>query len=402
MSIEKKLFKTNPTFLKIWLSQLLASFGDSFYDVAIVWYLVESTGSALLAGGIAISAMIGRILGSSFIAQKVDVWSTRQIMLITGVLRGIILLLVVATINYTTLPILAFYTISATVAFLNACSSAAQRKSISEVVERNQLVNANATFGVSGSLVQISSWALGGLIVASFGVIFALMINAITTLASTLLIWLAKWQSKKSNQASNSKLQFIESLKLIKNAKNNIQLVVILELTCLFLMGFYWAAFPILIDEISNAFGYGLQGAAFGIGCLITSIYLARNKKLKKLGITYIGGAIFYALGVIISSTIPHIGVFILGVFISGLGNSFWDTSRQTIFHLSIPTKDVGKVFAVFELLTNLCLIPAWILGGYLADQFSPTAVMMIVGLAKLAILLLVLSKKSLRQIEAV
>jgi len=356
----------------------------------------------LLAGGIAISGTIGRLLGASFISQKVDVWNTRTIMLTTSILRGILLVVVVGVVHYATMPIIGFYLASAIALFLNACNSAAQRKSISEVVEREQLVNANATFSLSGSFVQIASWALGGFVVATFGMMIALMINAVTTLASALLIWLAGWKSKTSSQISSSKPQFIEGLKLIRDAKNNVKTVVILELACLFMMGFYWAAFPLLIEDISNAFGYGLQGAAFGVGCLITAIYLTRSRKLKKLGIAYIGGVLIYTLGVITSALIPHIAVFVMGVFISGLGNSFWDTSRQTIFHLSISTKEVGKVFAVFDLLTSLCLIPAWILGGYLADTFSPTVVMMTVGLVQFVILMFALSHKGLRQIEAV
>jgi len=396
------LMKSNRTFFKLWLSQIFASFGDSFYDVAIVWHLVETTGSALLAGGIAISGTVGRLLGSSFIAQKVDLWCTRKLMFVTAILRGFMLLIVAVLIGYVRLPIMVFYIISFTTVFLNACSSSAQRKSISEVVEKEELVNANASFGVSFSFVQITSWALGGVVVATFGVIFALLINAGTTFLSALLIWMAKWKSMISEQKNKeSKIQIVEGIKLIHGAKNKVQLIVIVEMICIFMMGFYWAAFPLLIDEISNAVGYGLQGAAFGVGCLITSVYLARSKKIKKLGLAYVLGAIIYAVGAIVSASIPHIAVFIFGVFISGLGNSFWTTGRQTIFHLSIPTEEVGKVFAIFDLFTSLFLIPAWILGGYLADTFSPTLVMMIVGISMFVILMIVLQNKPLRSIEA-
>ena len=397
----KKFFKNNPTFFKLWLSQLLASFGDSFYDVAIVWYLIETTGSALLAGGIAISGTIGRLIGSSFIAQKVDQWSTRKVMFFTALLRGFMLTTVVGLISQMALPIVVFYITSFTTVFLNACSSAAQRKSISEVVKKESLVNANASFGVSGSLVQITSWALGGVVVATFGVVFALLINVATTFLSAFLIWIAKWKSITSQQVETGRPQIFEGIKLIRNAKNKIQLIVVVEVICIFLMGFYWASFPLLIDEISNAIGYGLQGATFGVGCLITAIYLSRTNKTKKLGLAYIWGAIFYAIGAIVSALIPHIAVFILGVFISGLGSPFWETGRQTIFHLSIPTEDVGKVFAVFDLFISLFSIPAWILGGYLADVFSPTLVMMTVAITMLAVLLVVFRNKPLRRIEA-
>ena len=394
------LMKRNKSFFKLWLSQIFASFGDSFYDVAIVWYLIEITGSALLAGGIAISGMIGRMLGSSFISQKVDVWHTRKIMLIAGILRGMLLLGVVGLMIFLHIPVIGFYVVSFTAAFLSACASAAQRKSISEIVIKEDLVNANASFGVAFSLVQISSWALGGVVVAMLGVVLALVINAVTTILSTVLIGVNSWKSKVQEE-DHSKVGILEGIGVIKRADKSVQQVVLLELVALFLMGFYWSAFPLLIEEISDAVGYGLQGAAFGVGCLMTSIYLARSKKLKKLGIAYLWGVIFYAIGVIISGVVPHIAIFIFGVFISGLGNSFWETARQTIFHLSIPTEDVGKVFAVFDLFINLCLIPAWLLGGLLADLFSPRLVMLVVGVMMFAVLLFATRSKSLRSVTA-
>ena len=393
----KNLFKNNQIFFKLWLSQIAASFGDSFYDVAIVWHIVQLTESALLAGGIALTGMVGRMAGSSFISQKVDVWHTRQIMLVAGILRGILLLTVVGLISFTTIPISGFYGISFIIAFLNSCASAAQRKSISEIVAKEDLVNANASFGVAFSLVQITSWALGGVVVNILGVILALIINAVTTIASAILIASSSWKSMRQNGKATAKVGVLEGLSVIRNSTKSVKLVVILELISLFLMGFYWAAFPLLVHEISNAVGYGLQGAAFGVGCLITSVYLARNKHLKKLGLAYLWGVIFYAIGVVVSATISHIAIFIFGVFISGLGNSFWETARQTILHLSIPTEDVGKVFAVFELLIHLCLIPAWLLGGFLADTFSPRLVMMVVGITMLTLLLFALQSKSLQ-----
>ena len=401
MKKEKSILSSNITFFKLWLSQLFGSFGDSFYDVAIVWHLVETTGSALLAGGIAVTGMAGRMVGSIFISQKVDVWHTRKIMLITGVLRGVILLAVIVLITFTTIPIIGFYSVSFIVAFLNSCASAAQRKSISEIVAKEELVNANASFVLAFSLVQITSWALGGLVVAAFGVVLALAINAMTTMLAAILMAVSNWKSVHQEGKADSTIGFFEGMRIIIKSANSVRLVVVLELVSLFLMGFYWAAFPLLIDEISNAVGYGLQGAAFGAGCLIISLYLARNKKLKKLGIAYLLGIIVYAIGAIISGVIPHISVFIFGVFISGLGSSFWETARQTIFHLSIPTEDIGKVFAVLELLVNLCLIPAFIVGGFLADTFSPRLVMMVVGVTMLAILLLALQNRSLRGVMA-
>lgn len=381
------LMKRNTTFLRLWLAQIFASFGDSFYDVAIVWHLLQVTSSALVAGGIALSAMGGRMFGSSVISTKVDVWHTRRVMLVSSLLRAVVLFLLIFWMQVGTVPIVGFYAVSFLTAFLNACGSSAQRKSISEVVEKEELVQANASFNVAASFVQIASWALGGVVVNTLGIVLALLINGATTLVFSGLVAISNWKSVREVRSKEKKSGVLGGFLAIKAAPKSVHAVIVLEIVALFLMGFYWAAFPLFIYEISDAVGYGLQGAFFGVGCLITALYLTRSSRIKKLGRAFAWGVMAYSVGIVVSGAIPHISVFIFGVFISGLGNSFWETSRQTILHLSVPTEEIGKVFAVLELAINVCLIPAWLLGGFFADVFGPRLVMIAVGMSMIALL---------------
>ena len=48
----------NKTFLKLWIGNLASGFGDVLYDVAVVWYITEKTGSATKAGGVALAVML--------------------------------------------------------------------------------------------------------------------------------------------------------------------------------------------------------------------------------------------------------------------------------------------------------------------------------------------------------
>lgn len=394
---KQSIIARNKLFFKVWLAQFISLFGDVFYDVAIVWFLIETTGSALIAGGIAIFSLIGTVVGSIVLGQKIDMWNTRDIMLRVNVLRAIILIGVVIAISTITFPLIAFYTLSLFMAFLNVCYRIARRKSVAEVVAREDLLNANGFDGISGSIVQIFSWALGGFIVLLFGVIFALGVNALTAGIAFFLTLSAKWRSVKDENNASSKLQVVEGLKRIRE-KRSLSVLVSLETFHLFMMGFFWAALPLKIAEIGNAFFYGLQGAAFGVGFFITSTYLGHRKHFARIGLIYLVGLFVHWIGNFGAAWSTHIWLFILGVFVSGLGNSFWQTCRQTIFHASIPTSEVGRVFAVFESLTSIVLIPAWIFGGYLADRFSPTFVMVMAGIFQFIIIALAAVQKSLRR----
>ena len=44
---------TNRPFVALWLGQTVSRFGDTLYDLALLWYVLDTTGSALAAGGVA-------------------------------------------------------------------------------------------------------------------------------------------------------------------------------------------------------------------------------------------------------------------------------------------------------------------------------------------------------------
>lgn len=398
--MKNNLFKRNVTFYKTWISQLLALLGDSFYEVAIVWHVLEMTGSALLTGGIAIASLTGRVVGSALISSKIDKWETRKVMLATTGARFFLLVLVVAIMNDIKIPIVGFYALSLILSFLSSCYNIARRKSISEIVTPEDLVEANAFDSVSGSIIQIFSWALAGFVMQYLGTSFTFLLNAGLVAIAFVLIIKTKWVSIKNDSDRQAMASsFAEGFKVIKQARHDLPYIISMEVMFLFLAGFFWAALPLRINEIGDATTFGFQGAANGVGGLITAVYLSRRPNMNKLGKIYLGSLLVHVLGDFSAALASYMPVFMFSVFISGLGASFWNTARQTIFHTSVPTADVGKVFALFEMLTNLVLIVAWILGGYLADQFSARTTMIIVVALQLILVVASMYKQSIRKI---
>ena len=392
----KGLLRSNNVFRKIWFAHLLSKLGDDFYDVAIVWYLVDRTGSALLAGGIAVATLIGRLFGSFFITQYIDKVGTKKIMMTTGLLRGCILGFILVLVGAGNIAIPVFYCLSFVISFLTACFAPARQKAVVEMVAREDLANANAFDGVSEAIVQILSWFSGGLVVATLGVFVALSVNAVTFFVSLSLVFASSWKQIVATElVSKGKIGVLAGLDIIKRNKI-LRGIIPLELIYMSMLGFFWAALPIKISEIGNAFSYGLQGAAFGLGFLITSTILSR-KKIVRLSLVYMVGIIIHWVGNIGAGVSPNIYLFVIGVFVAGLGNSFWEIGKKTIFQTNTDKTDTGKVLATINMAINLCLIPSWILGGYLADRFTPTIVMFSVMIVQIVVVTIAFSMGTIK-----
>ena len=399
--MRRNLLLENKTFLKVWLANLSAEFGGIFYEVIIVWYLVATRDSALIAGGVAIASLLGRLLGSALISQKVDKLDTKKVMATIDLIRTIGLLVVTIFVHFFTQNLLGLYGISFVMALLSGSYTVVRRKSIAEIVEKKNLVEANALEGVSASVVRILSWGLGAILINDLGLRFALGLNTAFSFASLALILCASWTSIKSEVLEKTdKVQFLQGIKIISKYPN-IKRIISAELIYYLMMGFFWVAFPLKAGELGGGTTYALHGSIFGLGWLITSLYLGSKKNIAKVGLMYAAGIVIYSLGNIFVAWAEFSWIFLLGVFISGLGSAYWETGKPTIFHTIIPTADIGKVFSVFESVINITSIPAFIIGGILVDRLSATAIMTIIAILQIIPIAMIVTKKSLIDFQA-
>lgn len=381
------LISKNKVFFNIWLAQLISNFGDSFYDVAIVLYIMSITNnSAFLAGGIAISSFLGRFVGSYISSKYVDKVHTRVVMLVTDMIRIILLIVMLYCMSKFKMPVIFFYFLGFMLSVLGYAFVPARHKSVSEIVHRDELLHANQADSVSSSIVQILSWALGGVVYAFFGVYITLFIDLLSFCISFFLVFISKWNSslnkpliRENNKFDNKKNNYKEN-KVIKNLFK-------LESIYLLLAAFYWAALPLKIIPIWGSKNYGYQGAFFGLGALIMAIFLGKIK-FKKIGYVYLLGLLVNLIGNLIGAIAIQFFVFALGVFVAGIGDPFWLVGRKMIIQTNININNQGEAFAKLETYSSFMLIVGWIFGGYVADKTSATFVMTSVCMIQLIIII--------------
>jgi len=366
----------NHTFLKLWLGNLFSSLGNIFYEVVIVWYLVTISGSAFVAAGIPLAVLAGSILGSVLIAKRVDLLPTKKLMIVTEGMRTFLLTALLIFQNFFINFVLALYLLQFTLAVLSVIYFIARSKTIPEVVEKESLVSANGLEGVSAGIVRIVAWGLGGYFITHFNLNISIYVALAVSIISFILVTNARWDSVIEDKEDNS-----QSLKngIDKiNANIVIKKIVYAEILFFFFMGFLWVALPFKINALGSGILYGMQGMIFGLGYLLTSLLLSSKAKLSKVKSIYILGFGFYMVGNLFMPLATSSLVFLIGLFLSGLATSFWSVGRSTLIHSNIETKEVGKVFSVFELGTSIAQIPGFIIGGILVDNFGFSLIMII------------------------
>ncbi|MCD4691133.1 MFS transporter, partial [bacterium] len=90
----------NRNFLLLWLGQLVSQVGDRVHSIALMWWILEETGSAALMGTVLIAATVPAVILGPLAGGYVDRWNRKAIIAGMDFLRGVIIL-VVASLTLT-------------------------------------------------------------------------------------------------------------------------------------------------------------------------------------------------------------------------------------------------------------------------------------------------------------
>jgi MFS family permease len=379
----------NRPFVALWLGQTVSRFGDTLYDLALLWYVLDATGSALAAGGIAIAASGGRLVGSLVAGMILDRLPARRIMLAVELLRcALTAALGAGWLLGFAPPLALLYALACALALGGALFQPARLAAIPHLVARESLVTANALDQLSASLVATLAWGASGVVVALLGPARGLLIDSATFLASLLAVAWARWSAEPasdSDPASPLRALLTGARWLRDNHLG--QAVLVAQLVQAFAGGAFFAAIgPHLQRDLGGgATTYGIQGTAYGIALLLGS-WAIGHVAVRRVGLLYAAGFIVNGLvnsGFALASSL---NTLLPAAFVAGLGAAAFITGELTLLQANIPAAVRGRVIALTILLATAVGMAALALGGWLADHTQIRSVMLLASLIHIAI----------------
>ena len=175
-------------FALLWTGGLISLTGDWILVVGLPFEIYRRTGSTLATGGMVLAYLLPPILFGSVAGVFVDRWDRRRLMVAINLLLALIIL-----------PLLAIDVIGLWIAYLvlfvasavELLFKPAESALLPDLLEHpdDDLVTANALNGMNNHISRLIGPALGGLIVATGGLVAVTIIDAVTFLASAALIW---------------------------------------------------------------------------------------------------------------------------------------------------------------------------------------------------------------------
>jgi MFS family permease len=85
----------NRNFALLWSGKIISQIGDKFYALALAWWILQHTGSPGIMGFFLLVSVLPGLLLGLFAGAVVDRLNRRNVLIITDLLRGFLVLTVV-------------------------------------------------------------------------------------------------------------------------------------------------------------------------------------------------------------------------------------------------------------------------------------------------------------------
>ena len=392
------LLRRNRSFSRLFAAQLTSFAGDWFATVAILGLTLELTGSPAIASLLLVVQTGAFAVASPIAGVLADRFDRRRLMVIADLSRVPVALAFLLARDESTLWIafVAVGLLSVGAAVFEPTSSA----SLPNLVDDDDLGEANVLMGASWGTMLAVGAAIGGLVAATFGRDVAFVVNAASfAVSGYLIVGITRPLKRRAqdggdhHQLPHGGLRGVgESIAIVlRFARGNRRLAALLLSKTTFGVGtgviVMLAVFGRDVFGAGDA-GIGVLFAARGLGALIgpflarSIVGLSDRGLLLGIGVSFLAFATGYSL----LPFSPALWVASIAVFVAHLGGGAqWMLSTYGLQRAS-PDEIRGRVFSFDYGLVTVTIAMSMLVAGFLAERLEPAVTTWIlVGLAAIA-----------------
>ena len=292
-------------FALLWSGQTISRLGDSFYRIALAWWVLEKTGSATAMGTVLILTQIPLLLFLLIGGVVVDRFPRIRIMFISDILSGLVVTFVAVFSWLDILEVWHIYIASMVFGFVEAFFFPAYQSIIPQIMPPDMLTSANSLNGLSGRITGIIGPSLGAAMVVAGGTSLTFALDALSFFVSALFVFpllrgnVIETQSvEKASETQVRPKSMKEAIRQgigeLRDGFNVIIAIPWIWITIL-IYGFVnmseasprAVAMPFLIkqDLGADVALLGIFGSAFSIGFIVGAILLGKFKRLRRRGL---------------------------------------------------------------------------------------------------------------------
>lgn len=400
-SVAPSALLRQPAFQRLWLGLSVSYVGDQFTVIALLWFVLQLTGSGAAVGLVILCFQLPGVVTGSFLGQLLDRYQPRLVMGVDNLTRAALIGAMPLLYALGVLQLWHIVALALLAGALSPASVAGVRVLLPQIVNDASLDRANALTAASEQFSYLVGPLAAGFTVAALGGPWALFVDAASFLLMGLLVLTLPSVTLASRPAQskggNRWLGFGALFKL-----RYVPALTILSLIFFFTYGPLEAALPVYSSQTlhADAGAYGLLWTGFGVGAFLGVIILTRLSSRWRPSVALPLIAVLWG---VLLCPLFFISQLVPAMIFLGLAGAAWApyTPMETsLLQRLIPPEMRGQVFGARLSLVVAAAPLGAALGGVLLQYISAPLVIAISGVACILAGIGGLISPSLRQLR--
>ena len=394
------------SFFTIWAGQAISLITSAVLQMAIIWYLTDTTGSALVLSMATMVGFLPQAILGTMIGVLVDRWNRKLVMIGADLIiavAGVVLAVVALMIE---LPVW----VVMVVLFIRSIGTAFHSPALSAatplLVPEDQLTKCAGYSQSVQSVSYILSPAIAAFLYATWdlNLIIALdVLGALVACITVTIVAIPKQEIKTEMVQSSIISEAKAGYNILKENKGLFALLWIGAFYCFIYMPIN-ALFPLMS---MSYFGGTTTHASiveimFAVGMLAGGLLLSTWGGFKDPTISIVTSFIAMGFALIIAGLLPINGFFIF-VFCSaimGFSAPFYSGVQMALIQEKIQPEYLGRVFGLLGSIMSLAMPLGLIVSGIFADQIGINRWFAVSGIGILILALLSSLHPSMKELD--
>lgn len=369
----------NASFRNFWLGFTVSSVGDAMTNVALTWYVWETTQSPQALGLLALFYTGPVVVGGLLAGWLLDRFDRQKVMLADSLVRGVAVAVIPVLFALGQLALWHIYAVAACYGSLMMISLAGGPSIVPSLVRRDQLATANALETLAFTLSGVAGPFAAGLLIGRIGAPNVLILDALSYFAFALSLTRVRVEEQPTAPSAASPaapVRLADAFRLLFGNK------VLLSTTLMYMAanvgsGLMFVWLPVFSSRALGG-GSDLFGTLLGfmaLGEVVSSVAAGSVSTSRPLGTLicvcqFVGGGAVALLLLAPSVPLAATSLLLVGMLTAPL--TIW---AQTLRMQIIPEALRGRTFALLRTLMQGAQPAGGLLGGALLPLWGLAAV---------------------------
>ena len=396
-AIETGGSSTDGAFRRLWLGLSISYLGDQFTIIALLWFVLQLTGSGAAVGLVILCFDLPGVVTGAILGRLLDRYQPRLVMGFDNLARAALIAAIPTLYALGSLRLWQVFALALLAGALSPATTAGVRVFVPHLVDDAALDRANALTGTSLQFSYLAGPLAAGFAVARWGGPSALFLDAASFLLMGLLVMTLPTIAREPHPAQPGAASRQPARKgrapfggLLRESfgalfrLRHVPALTLLSLVFFFSYGPLEAALPVYSSQTlhTNADGYGLLWTGFGAGAFAGVLTLTRLSHRWRPSIALPMIAVLWGALLCPLFFIRQLPLAMLFLAVAGASWAPYTPMETTLLQRLVPAGIRGQVFGARHSLVVAAAPLGAALGGLLLEYLPAPLVIAISGVA--------------------